>query len=735
MEQLFDNLSIFILPPLISLIVGLTLAGLSLIKGRITRESILFALLCIWWSLLAPVFISHFFLRGNLEAIMNIERAVHLLYVFIPAINLIYFYHILEIRHRKMIWIFLALSTGLAVLTQTDYYITGLNKYPWGYIARGGIALQFFGLYSMFGMIYLIVIFIKRFRREHNEIRRLKIKYILLSFLGVMVLTFMNLPAMNGIDFYPMGNFMFIPLAVLAYGVMKHRLMDVRSVLYQTLMWAILSSLILVPNILIFIFAKPWYSQLNEPLRFVLIMLLFAANYYYIRRVQPRIDQLFNKRKYDLYRIEAEFISNISLLKSLESLIDEFRRVLKKTLNFEKVDVLIRVNEEGKYRSSDGEFYYMYPEVIEWFRGADHLVEFDMVSTNPYYDQIRDRLLDFFESLDCSFIFPLVQKDELLGIISLSEKKNYSQLTGHEINFINNIRSTLAISLANSLMYEDLTDLKNNLEEKVLSRTEELMNTLEKLELAHHTAELDLAMAANVQQSMLPEDIPDVNGWDLACRFKPMSGVSGDTYDFYVTDGQLEGCTLFDVSGHGVASGLITILARSIFRRHFSEGHDHKLCDVIEKANGELIEEMGHTDNYLSGVILRMSTEYVEYINAGHPDIIIRRSSSGKVSTVVAEDEDTKGYFLGAPAMDSKYRTLKFRIHKGDVLLLYTDCLNEATNSRGESFGENRIQKAMAEAPESGAENILNHVIQSLHRFTGEEEFSDDLTIILLQRM
>jgi serine phosphatase RsbU (regulator of sigma subunit) len=734
MEQLLDNVSIFILPPLISLIVGLTLAGLSLVKGRITKESILFALLCIWWSLLAPVFISHFFLRGNIDAIMHIERTVHLFYVFIPVINLIYFYQILEIRHRVLIWVFLALSTGLAVLSQTDYYITGLYKYPWGYIAKGGIALQFFGLYSMFGVIYLVVMFIRKFRREHNEIRRLKIKYILLSFLVVMFLTFMNLPAMNGINIYPMGNFMFVPLAVLAYGVMKHRLMDVRSVLYQTLMWAILSSLILVPNILIFIFAKPWYSKLNEPLRFVLLMLLFAANYFYIRRVQPRIDQLFNRRKYDLYRIEAEFISNISLLKSLESLIDEFRRVLKKTLNFEKVDVLIRVNEEGKYRSSAGEFYHIHPDIIEWFRGADHLVEYDMVSTNPYYDQIRALLLDFFEDLECSFIFPLVQNDELLGVICLSEKKNYSQLTGHEINFINNIRSTLAISLANSLMYEDLTDLKNNLEDKVLSRTEELMSALEKLEEAHHTAELDLAMAANVQQSMLPEDTPTVKGWDLACWFKPMSGVSGDTYDFYVNGDRLEGCALFDVSGHGIASGLITILARSIFRRYFSEGRDHRLCEVIEKANGELIEEMGDTDNYLSGVILRMVTEYVEYVNAGHPDIIIRRKSSGKVSTVVAEEEDTKGYFLGAPVMDSMYKTLKFKMHEGDALLLYTDCLIEAANDRGESFGEERVWKAMAEAPERGAGEILHHIVRKLERFTGKGEHSDDLTIILLQR-
>lgn len=734
MMQLVDSFSFFMLPPLISLVVAITLAGLSLIKGRVTGESILFALVCIWWALLAPVFISHFFLRGNFDAIMRIERTVHFFYVFIPFINILYFYRLLGLRNNWVTWLFLSFSIGMAILTQTDYYLTGLHEYNWGYIAKGGFALQLFGIYSGAGIVYMFVLFIKRYRQDRNEVRRLKIKYVLLSFLAVMLLTSLNLPAMNGIDFYPMGNFMFIPLAVLAYGVMKHRLMDVRSMLYQTLMWAFLSSLVLIPNIALFVYARPWYSKLDAPFRFMLLVALFGINYYYIRRVQPRIDQIFNRRKYNLYRIEAAFIANVSQLKNLSLLVEEFKRVMKETLNFTHSEVLIKITDEGKYRSAKGEFYLLHPELKDWLISANHLVEIDMVSTNPYYDDIRDKIDAFFESLEASYIIPLVQNDELVGVVALSDKKDYRQLNNHEVNFINNVRTTLAISLSNSVMYQDLSDLKDTLEDKVLSRTEELMAALEKLEEAHRTAEMDLAMAANVQESMLPDEAPSVDGWDVAFYFRPMAGVSGDIYDFYVEDSTLQGCALFDVSGHGIASGLITVIARSIFRRYFCEGKHEHLSTMTRHANRELLGEIGHTDNYLTGVFLRMKDNEVEYVNAGHPDVLLYRAQKKQVRPVCAGNLDCKGHFLGVPDMESPHKALRFTMNQDDMLLLYTDCLNEAVNAKGVEFGDERIAAALQKGPKDSAEAVLQFLVKSLQRFTGSQPLSDDLTIMVLKR-
>lgn len=104
-----------------------------------------------------------------------------------------------------------------------------------------------------------------------------------------------------------------------------------------------------------------------------------------------------------------------------------------------------------------------------------------------------------------------------------------------------------------------------------------------------------------------------------------MTGISGDFYDFYSHDDELTGVGLFDVSGHGIASGLVTMIAKSVIFRKFSEGRDLPLHQVLAETNRELQSEIGDVDNYITGVILRFMENTIEYANAAHSDIMVRR--------------------------------------------------------------------------------------------------------------
>ena len=95
-----------------------------------------------------------------------------------------------------------------------------------------------------------------------------------------------------------------------------------------------------------------------------------------------------------------------------------------------------------------------------------------------------------------------------------------------------------------------------------------------------------------------------------------MAGVSGDLYDFYLEDNVLTGVSILDVSGHGIASGLITMLARTIFYRNFAAGKEEDLSEILEKSNRHLIKEIGNVDYYLTGILLRFKQDSVEYVNA-----------------------------------------------------------------------------------------------------------------------
>lgn len=484
MNITLDNLSPFIIPPALSLLVGLSIGLISIIKGKLKTENVLFFIVCISWSLLNIAFVSHYLFKGNTELILNIERGIHFFWVYLPAVNMVYFYYITNTKSRYLIPVVILTSSIMSIFTITpglrDYYWSGLYEYSWGYIAKGGIAFQFMSFYGSVAIIYFIIFFIRKLRTEKNQIIRLKLKYILLSFIISSLLTLTNVPAMFGVDFYPMSTWTFIPLSFLAYGILSNRLMDIKSVLHVTLVWAALSSLIIIPNILIFIIGSTYVKALSTPVLFFVASVWFLVNYLYLKKVQPLIDQLFNRRKYNLRNIEASFIENIASLTTIDDLVALLIDTMKNSLSFKRAEVVICHADtsmpDGPINCS------LEPEIKTWIVKHNHLVDRDMIASRTDYAEVRTGLLAVLGKYDAKFMVPIILKDELIAMLILPDKLNLQQLNPYEVQFINNIRNGAAIALENSLMFNDLSQLNLTLERKVEERTVELQRSNERLQ-------------------------------------------------------------------------------------------------------------------------------------------------------------------------------------------------------------------------------------------------------------
>jgi len=105
--------------------------------------------------------------------------------------------------------------------------MTGLWTFEWGYMAKQGISFSIFGAFTPIFICYGSVLFILRLRTERDPHRRYKLIYIVSSIAINAFLTLGNLPAMYGIDFYPTGNFIFIPLLFMAWGIYRHELIRI----------------------------------------------------------------------------------------------------------------------------------------------------------------------------------------------------------------------------------------------------------------------------------------------------------------------------------------------------------------------------------------------------------------------------------------------------------------------------------------------------------------------------
>ena len=478
---IIDKLNIYIIPPFLSLLASLIIIFIALIKSKLKFENILFIILCVWWSLLSPVFICHHLLKGNEILILQIEKIVHFFFVYTPAICLFYCFRITKTRNRLLVRGAFILSFLISLTTPTDYYMPGLIEYSWGYMAQGGIAFIIFGTYAAAVWIYLIIFFIRKIKPETNLIIRLKLKFIMVSFLISAFLLLMNYPAIVGIDFYPLGNFSFIPLSFLAYGVLRYRLLDFRNFFQITTVWAALSTLLAMPNIIIIYLVSPYIKEANYGIIFTAGLIWFFINYYYFRRVQPLIDRFFNKRKLELLQIESNFTENIYSLKTFDDLVLQFTEVLRNNLFFKNAELVLCDTGIDTVPGFESDEFILSPGFKKWITVYNDLLDSDITEYLITNLPISQELLALFETYKAKYIVPLIHNDILIALLFLSEKKNRKPLTPDESRLIKNIKTSVSISLANSIMYSDLSKLKESLDVKVKEKTADLEKSMEAL--------------------------------------------------------------------------------------------------------------------------------------------------------------------------------------------------------------------------------------------------------------
>ncbi len=714
------SLSPYIIPPALCFVTGLALAAISVFRGAFKSENILFSLVCVWLVLLSPVFILHH-LISDTSVILMIERGAHILYVFIVPITVVFFHRTLGIVRPRLEKAAFAASALIAAFVPTRLYIDGLHSYSWGYIAKGGPVFAIFGALCLAALVYGVVICVRRISGEENPIIRTKIRYLLLSINMVGLLTLLNIPAVNGVDLYPAGNFMFVPLAVMGFGVLRYRLMDIRSIVHLTVLWAALSSAIIVPNVLLFNAIRGALAGMNEHWIFVVLTVWFLVNYFYFRLIQPVINRAFNRQRHGLRKLGVQFVGEVAYLKNLEQLIGEFEDVLSRALGVKYVDVYLKNGPAGEYGNIRGLTTVIDSDIEEWFVGANHLVERNMVAGNPYYGSIRERLFELFDRFACTYIVPLVEAAEgTVGLVFVGEKSNLKQISADEVAFINNIRSAATIAVVNSLMFKNLNDMKENLQQIVEERTKELTTR-------NNQMIFELRVAKNVQKLILSPSLPSGEHLRVVARVNPLMEVSGDFYDVVELSPRKTALMVIDVSGHGVPSALLTSMIKAEIGARLKR-HGAHTGDVANAINETLTPTLLETGMYFTMFLgmIDKALMTMEYTNCGHT-----------MPIVIAPDGEVRmlpgsGFMIGA-SEEMRYESNTVSLEESERLVLYTDGITEARNGGGEFFGEKRLIAALRDSMSLPPDGQLDAVIEVVNAFQGDapSRSRDDVTLLI----
>jgi len=275
----------------------------------------------------------------------------------------------------------------------------------------------------------------------------------------------------------------------------------------------------------------------------------------------------------------------------------------------------------------------------------------------------------------------------------------------------------------------DLDDLSVTIEKAIeqidfIKRSQEEHSQLESLKS-------DLAVAAEIQQAILPRIFPpfpeNEKELDVAALMTPAANVGGDFYDFFRIDEEHIGLVMADVSGKGVPAAIFMAVSRTLIRTIGLQGGSAGEC--LEKANNLLSKEsadcMFVTVFY---AIYNIKTGEISYSNGGHNSPFIIRAN-GRIEQLPV----SRNLLVGV-VEDASYQNEVAQLEVGDILMMYTDGVNEALNNKNEEYGEARMMNLLGKLNKKNCQEIIEDQLTDVRNYAGEMPQSDDITLMAIKR-
>ncbi len=265
----------------------------------------------------------------------------------------------------------------------------------------------------------------------------------------------------------------------------------------------------------------------------------------------------------------------------------------------------------------------------------------------------------------------------------------------------------------------------NHLRYKLVEKEFDLLVALKK---ARDALWSEMEIAKRIQTALLPNK-EKISGLDIAATMIPAKEVGGDYYDIIETLNGDKWIVIGDVSGHGVDSGLIMMMAQTSVLSMVNESAVLKPSAVLTAVNSVLRENISRlgSDYYMTMTAIHFNGSQMT-VAGKHQDIIVHRSKLNRTEVI-----PTKGTWLGiTDDLEGFLEDETVAIDNGDIVLLFTDGITEATNKDGEMFGQGRLEQALNQFADLPVGKLRDKIIEQVTAF--QEEQADDITLVVIKK-
>jgi sigma-B regulation protein RsbU (phosphoserine phosphatase) len=285
-------------------------------------------------------------------------------------------------------------------------------------------------------------------------------------------------------------------------------------------------------------------------------------------------------------------------------------------------------------------------------------------------------------------------------------------------------RATAAVATGN---FGVRIPVKRNDQVGALQRSfNDMAEHLEELVEANAGKELiekELAIARDLQQSLLPRNLPAGDSVEFSLLFAPSAAIGGDYFDvFHLGEGRLA-VVVADVSGHGLPTGLRMAMVKAALTILVEEG---KSPEEILRRLDAVVRADDDRRLFVTATLARVDLEAgtVEITNAGHPPTYLVRG--GEV-----EEISLPGSPLGG--LDQRYGQREVGLEPGDVVVWLSDGLIEATDRRSDAFGYEGVKQALGAGPATTAAMVRDRLLAAVETHTQGRPIEDDRTVVVMR--
>ncbi len=622
-----------------------------------------------------------------------------------------------EVLHRRR-WI-----VPLIYLLPLLYY--GSFTYNQFYGSRPaqitGSQQMVLGLYFTIGLGSLITTYL----RSTDIKMRQKVKILTLgTVLGVLpylVFTMIFEVWTGRSDFALFGA---VPLVLIpvsfGYSIARYRLMDVEVIIRRSLIYAILTGLLVGAYFLIIIVVGNVLlkasGQTNQIVAIIATLIVAAAFAPARDRIQTFLERRFFREKHDMQAALQELALALPRTIERRALIELVRNRITTLFHPESFVILLASDEVLQLINPLGTGELR--EFSTYLTGRRSALTLDVlqsqlevplrpeasVTASEQRTELESELRVLTEN-GYEVVVPALAGDRLVAAMCLGRKRSEEEYNNAELDLLTIVAGQMGVQLENTRLYDDA--------------------------LSRRQLEEELALARSIQQRLLPSKVPAIPGYDIAAINLPSRQISGDYYDFVsLHDGRLS-LVISDVSGKGMGASLLASNLQASLRALSSM---HTSPAAILKAVNTSLFESTDSDRFATLFFAALEPEEgrIVYSSAGHNPPLLRRADG---SCVWLEDGATP---LGAfPGMEYPESTVE--LHEGDTLVLYTDGVTEAEDERENQFGSNGLVDVVCRNATCGAAALAQEIRSSVFAHIGgkqgaaEQNAGDDLTVIVLR--